>query len=85
MYIAFLLKNLSKFKYLLLKIERIRNNLVGSLHGTNREGTFPPGVLLDKLLQREGERVRERERERDREMKRESKIVKETEKERERV
>ena len=60
-------------------IERIRDILVCSLRGTNREGTLPPGVILDKLYYRverwqiesgrgkwgrERERVCERERER---------------------
>ena len=51
-----------------LKIERIRDILVGSLYGTNREGTFPPGVILDKLLdKREREKDSERDRKRERE------------------
>ena len=33
-------------------IERIRDILVCSLRGTNREGTLPPGVILDKLYYR---------------------------------
>ena len=28
------------------------DNLVVSLRGTNREGTFPPGFILDKLYYR---------------------------------
>ena len=39
--------------------------LVGSLLGTNKEGTFPPGALPEKLyfrMKREMERERQRER-----------------------
>ena len=42
-------------------------DLVGSLRGTNRKGTFPPRGILDKLYYRMEKRQIERERERERE------------------
>ena len=35
-----------------IDIERIRDILVGGRRGTNREGTFPPEVILDKVYKK---------------------------------